>query len=124
MSKLNTALTVFSLGLDFALCHRDFDATRDAIKQLKKDFEEIRDMLPNDAWVELTAQVLNTQPEFLDGSLWVSRNGEVYANGQYEWRQGSNPDRIYVEGMDLHAIGCFVMPMYKPAAPADSKEGE
>lgn len=40
--ELADAMTVFDMGLGFALCHRDFSATRDAVKKLQEDFKEIR----------------------------------------------------------------------------------
>lgn len=43
--ELDTALTVFDMGLGFALCHRDFSDTRAAIKELQKNFTAIRAML-------------------------------------------------------------------------------
>lgn len=40
--ELQSLLTVFDMGLGFALCHRDFSETRNAIKKLQQDFTEIR----------------------------------------------------------------------------------
>jgi len=39
---LQTALTVFDMGLGFALCHRDFGDMRNAVKKLQSDFIAIR----------------------------------------------------------------------------------
>lgn len=44
-SDLQTALTVFDMGLSFALCHKDFGATREAVKKLQADFDAIQAML-------------------------------------------------------------------------------
>lgn len=40
--ELTTMFTVFDMGLGFALCHHGFAETRNAIKDLQKDFTEIR----------------------------------------------------------------------------------
>lgn len=44
-SNLQTALTVFDMGLGFALCHRDFAEMRNAVKKLQQDFTAIRAMV-------------------------------------------------------------------------------
>jgi len=44
---LATMLTVFDMGLGFALCHHGFAETRNAIKDLQKDFTEIRIAVAN-----------------------------------------------------------------------------
>lgn len=43
--ELETALTVFDMGLSFALCHKDFGATRNAVKKLQADFNVIRSLI-------------------------------------------------------------------------------
>jgi hypothetical protein len=42
VDDLETLLTTFDMGLGFALCHRDFADTRNAVKQLQEDFSAIR----------------------------------------------------------------------------------
>jgi hypothetical protein len=126
-TDLETALNVFDIGLSFALCHKDFGPTRQAVKELQSDFKAIRALIPvQHNWIKLTNETVGKQEPWLYGELWVEWNGEVHAGGRYEWRQGSNPDRIYVGGIDLHAIGCFVMPMSKPLppAPTEASRGE
>lgn len=44
-SDLQTALTVFDMGIGFALCHRDFADMRNAVKKLQEDFTAIRSMV-------------------------------------------------------------------------------
>lgn len=43
--ELDVALTVFDMGLGFALCHRDFGSIRAAVKKLQEDFTAIRKMI-------------------------------------------------------------------------------
>lgn len=40
--ELDALLTVFDIGLAFALCHRDFGDTRNAVKKLQQDFIVLR----------------------------------------------------------------------------------
>jgi hypothetical protein len=47
--ELQALLTTFDMGLGFALCHRDFSDTRNAVKQLQRDFTEIRSALASQA---------------------------------------------------------------------------
>lgn len=69
-------------------------------------------------WVKVTEKMLARQPDWLYQPLWVCSDG-VVRSGEYEWRQGRNPDRFYCEGgWDIHALdNCYVMPLVKPAPP-------
>lgn len=46
---VETLLTVFDMGLSFALCHRDFGDMRKAVKELQTDFTAIRAALAQSA---------------------------------------------------------------------------
>ena len=71
---LQTALAVFDMGLGFALCHRYFGDTRNAVKTLQSDFSAIRAMLAAPA-----AQGDAKDAERLD---WlVSQHGSGYQIG-------------------------------------------
>lgn len=73
---LKTALTVFDMGLGFALCHRDFGATREAVKKLQKDFEAIR--------ARIAAPERSDTPAGLDAAIdrlvraWAGSNANDY----------------------------------------------
>lgn len=99
-NELQTAITVFDMGLAFALCHSNFTDTRNAIKKLQADFNGIRDMLsaapaaPADA-VAKDAAMLNflSRPgieigtESEEGEFWHVVYEVVGSVNDREWRE-------------------------------------
>lgn len=66
-ADLQTMLTVFDMGLGFALCHRDFSETRNAVKKLQLDFTEIRAALASQA--SKGAGVADDRREMIDALI-------------------------------------------------------
>lgn len=69
-------------------------------------------------WVIPTKDLLETQPDWLYGELWIATGSSVYM-AKYEWRQGRNPHCFDIEGggtLGLHDI-TQIAPAIKPKVP-------
>ena len=107
---LETALTVFDMGLGFALCHRYFGDTRNAIKKLQADFTAIRSMLAAAPQEQAPADkdaIRNAALE--EAAKFLQKLADDYINdhGSYDHETGfveyPESGREYVSGLEEQA---------------------
>lgn len=86
--ELETELTVFDMGLGFALCHSEFSDTRNAVKKLQSDFTKLRALIRTAAEVLEEAAILCDQHA---NQYYIEANGGD-KSGASDWKQQAAED--------------------------------